>query len=102
MDERLKKIEDSLYELSTAVKSAFEKINANLASFDKRFDNINSKLTTLSDKIDLLQGNSTHTIETLETGFKDIQNEIGKIAIVTRYEHDLPYIKKESDTKTPN
>ena len=77
-----------------AVQSAFEKIDKNFESFNKRFDTINLKLNTLVEKVDLLQGNSSSTIEILETGFNDIKTEINKISVVTRYDHDFPYLNK--------
>jgi len=94
MEDRLIKLEEKLSTFINAVQSAFEKIDKNFESFNKRFDVINVKLNTLHEKIDLLQGNSSSTIETLETGFNDIKTEIEKISIVTRYENDLPYLIK--------
>lgn len=91
------KLEEKLDSFIEVVQSAFEKINQNFESFNKRFDAINQKLTVIGDKIDLLQGDSSHTIETLETGFNDIRSEIQKIAVVTRYENDYPYLKRKTE-----
>jgi len=44
----------------------------------------------LNEKVDTLQGNSSSTIEILETGFNNIQTEIKKISVVTRYKIDYP------------
>lgn len=90
MEDRLKIVEEKLDGFIGAVQSAFEKIDKNFESFNKRFDTINTKLNRINEKVDLLQGNSSHTIETLETGFNDIKTEIQKIAVVTRYEIDFP------------
>lgn len=92
MDENVAKLEEKLDTFINAVQSAFEKIDKNFESFNKRFDSINSKLNTLNEKVDFLQGDSSSTIEILETGFNDIKTEIKKISVVTRYENDYPYL----------
>ena len=97
MEERLIKLEEKLDTFINAVQSAFEKIDKNFESFNKRFDVINTKLNILTEKVDTLQGKSSHTIETLETGFNDIKTEINKIAVVTRYDNDYPYLAKGDD-----
>lgn len=88
MEARLDKLEKKLDTLIDSVQSAFEKIDQNFKSFNNRFDTINHKLNTLNEKVDLIQGNSTSTIEVLETGFNDIKAEIDKLSIFTRYEHE--------------
>ncbi|NQX40352.1 hypothetical protein SAMN05421820_105231 [Pedobacter steynii] len=100
MEERLKTLEDKLDTFIDAVQSAFEKIDKNFESFNKRFDAIHIKLNVINEKVDLLQGNSSSTIEILETGFNDIKTEINKISVVTRYDHDYPYLDKSSQKFT--
>ncbi|TDO23756.1 hypothetical protein [Pedobacter duraquae] len=95
MEERLTRLEEKLDTFIDAVQSAFQKIDKNFESFNKRFDVINAKLNSLNEKVDILQGNSSSTIEILETGFNDIKTEIQKISVVTRYENDYPYLAKE-------
>lgn len=95
MEDRLRLVEEKIDAFTAAVQSAFEKIDKNFESFNKRFDLINAKLNILTEKVDVIQGNSSHTIETLETGFNDIKGEIQKIAVVTRYENDYPYLKSD-------
>lgn len=98
MEERLNRLEYKLDTFIDAVQSAFEKIDKNLESFNKRFDAINIKLNAINEKVDLLQGNSSSTIEILETGFNDIKTEINKISVVTRYDHNYPYLDKSGQT----
>ncbi|TDQ11703.1 hypothetical protein [Pedobacter metabolipauper] len=95
MEERFNNLEEKLDIFINVVQSAFEKIDKNFESFNKRFDVINGKLNTISEKVDFLQGNSSSTIEILETGFNDIKTKIHKISVVTRYEIDYPYIAKD-------
>ena len=68
MEDKLS-VEEKLDTFIDAVQSAFEKIDKNFESFNKRFDTINLKLNAINEKVDLLQGNSSSTIEILETGF---------------------------------
>lgn len=82
MEERIKMLEDKLDTFIDAVQSAFEKIDKNFESFNKRFDTINTRLSAINEKIDLLQGDSSSTIEILETGFNDIKTEIIKNVVV--------------------
>ncbi|HWW40459.1 hypothetical protein [Pedobacter sp.] len=92
--ERIYRNFESFDTFKEATQAAFEKIDKNFESFNKRFDAINVKLNSLSERVDFIQGNSSSTIEILETGFNDIKTEINKISVVTRYEHDFPYLNK--------
>ena len=103
MEERLNRLEIKLDTLINSVQSAFEKIDQNFESFDKRFDHINLKLLKLNvliEKVDSLQGNSSSTIEILETGFNDIKSEIDKLSIFTRYDHETSFIKNLNSDQT--
>ncbi|MGY0036427.1 hypothetical protein [Pedobacter sp. NJ-S-72] len=53
---------------------------------------VDDNFESLNKRIDLLQGNSVSTMESLEKGINDIKSELQKISVVTRYESDYFYL----------
>ncbi|WP_367867081.1 hypothetical protein [Pedobacter sp. WC2423] len=58
-------------------------------NLDKKVDH---NFESLNKRIDLLQGNSVSTMESLEKGINDVKSELQKISVVTRYENEYFYL----------
>lgn len=66
-----------------------EKWEKDTMNLDKKVDH---NFESLNKRIDLLQGNSVSTMESLEKGINDVKSELQKISVVTRYENEYFYL----------
>lgn len=66
-----------------------EKWKKDTMNLDKKVDH---NFESLNKRIDLLQGNSVSTMESLEKGINDVKSELQKISVVTRYENEYFYL----------
>lgn len=110
MEQAINKLQESVALLSETMTIGFQKSDYNfqllsqkvesldqkVGSLDRKLGSLNQKVDdnfeSLNKRIDLLQGNSVSTMESLEKGIKDIKSELEKISVVTRYKNDYFYL----------
>lgn len=102
MEQAINKLQDSVAVLADKMAIGFQKNEYNFQMLNRRMElldrtvdtlgkKVDSNFESLNKRIDLLQGNSACTLESLERGINDVTSELQRILVVTRYKKEYFY-----------